>query len=76
MKHLYSKKELNCVKRHLPERVKIECQLYADDSKLTGIIEKNEDEMQKDINSMHVWIFWYVVFMKLFLHTAETILVY
>ena len=40
----FLKKEVN-----LPERVKIECKLYADDSKFIGIIEKNKvvNEIQK-----------------------------
>ena len=38
----------------LPDRVKHECRLYADYSKLKGIKEKEEDieSIQKDIDSM------------------------
>jgi hypothetical protein len=41
----------------LPERIKNECRLYADDSKLIGVIEKEEDaiDIQKDIDSMQSW---------------------
>jgi hypothetical protein len=37
-----------------PERIKNECRLYADDSKLIGVNEKEEDaiDIQKDIDSM------------------------
>jgi retron-type reverse transcriptase len=38
----------------LPDKIKNECRLYADDIKLIGVIEKEEDaiEIQKDIDSM------------------------
>jgi retron-type reverse transcriptase len=38
----------------LPDKIKNECRLYADDIKLIGVIEKKEDaiEIQKDIDSM------------------------
>jgi ribonucleases P/MRP protein subunit RPP40 len=38
----------------LPDKIKNECRLYADDSKLIGVIENEEDafEIQKDIDSM------------------------
>jgi retron-type reverse transcriptase len=41
----------------LPDRVKNECRLYADDSKLIGVIENEEDviRIQKDIDSMQSW---------------------
>ena len=41
----------------LPDRVKNECRLYADDSKLIGVIEKEEDvfHIQKYIDSMQNW---------------------
>jgi hypothetical protein len=41
----------------LPDRVKNECRLYADDSKLIGVIEKDDDvvDIQKDIDSMQNW---------------------
>jgi hypothetical protein len=41
----------------LPERIKNECRQYADDSKLIGVIEKEEDDIdiQKDIESMQSW---------------------
>jgi hypothetical protein len=41
----------------LPDKIKNECRLYADDSKLIGVIEKEEDAMyiQKDIDSMQSW---------------------
>jgi hypothetical protein len=41
----------------LPDRVKNECRLYADDSKLIGIIERDEDiiSIQKDIDNMQRW---------------------
>jgi len=41
----------------LPDKIKNECRFYADDSKLIGIIEKEEDAMyiQKDIDSMQSW---------------------
>jgi hypothetical protein len=41
----------------LPERIKNECRLYADDSKLIGVIGKEEDaiDIQKDIDSMQSW---------------------
>ena len=41
----------------LPDKIKNECRLYADDSKLTGVIENEEDafEIQKDIDSMQNW---------------------
>jgi hypothetical protein len=41
----------------LPERIKNECRLYVDDSKLKGIIDKEEDaiDIQKDIDSMQGW---------------------
>jgi ribonucleases P/MRP protein subunit RPP40 len=41
----------------LPDKIKNECRLYADDSKLIGVIEKEEDaiEIQKDIDSMQNW---------------------
>ena len=41
----------------LPGRIKNECRLYADDSKLIGIIKKEEDivDIQRDINSMQDW---------------------
>ena len=41
----------------LPDKIKNECKLYADDSKIIGVIEKEEDtiDIQKDINSMQIW---------------------
>ena len=41
----------------LPDRVKNECKLYADDSKLIGAIKKEEDvlNIQKDIDNMQNW---------------------
>ena len=41
----------------LPDKIKNECRLYADDSKLIGVIENEEDavEIQKDIDSMQKW---------------------
>jgi len=41
----------------LPDKVKNECRLYADDSKLIGVIEKEGDviDIQKDIDSMQNW---------------------
>ena len=41
----------------LPDKIKNECKLYADDSKLIGVIEKEEDaiDIQKDIDSMQSW---------------------
>jgi hypothetical protein len=41
----------------LPDKIKNECRLYADDSKLIGVIEREEDaiEIQKDIDSMQKW---------------------
>jgi hypothetical protein len=41
----------------LPDRVNNECRLYADDSKLIGVIENEEDviRIQKDIDSMQSW---------------------
>ena len=41
----------------LPDRVKNECKLYADDSKLIGEIKKEEDvfNIQKDIDNMQNW---------------------
>ena len=41
----------------LPDKIKHECRLYADDSKLIGVIEKEEDaiDIQKDIDSMQSW---------------------
>jgi ribonucleases P/MRP protein subunit RPP40 len=43
--------------KDLPDKIKNECRLYADDSKLIGVIEKEEDaiEIQKDIDSMQNW---------------------
>ena len=41
----------------LPDKIKNECRLYADDSKLIGVIEKEEDaiEIRKDIDSIQNW---------------------
>jgi len=41
----------------LPQRVKNECRLYADDSKLIGVIEKEEDVIciQQDIDNLQSW---------------------
>ena len=41
----------------LPDKGKNECRLYADDSKLIGVIEKDGDviEIQKDIDNMQNW---------------------
>jgi hypothetical protein len=38
----------------LQDKIKNECRMYADDSKLIGVIEKEEDaiEIQKDIDSI------------------------
>jgi ribonucleases P/MRP protein subunit RPP40 len=38
----------------LQDKIKNECRMYADDSKLIGVIEKEEDaiEIKKDIDSM------------------------
>jgi len=38
----------------LPDKVKNECRLYADDSKLIGVIEKDKDviDIQKDIDNL------------------------
>jgi hypothetical protein len=42
---------------NLPDKVKNECRLYADDSKLIVIIEKDEDviDIQKDIDNLQNW---------------------
>ena len=41
----------------LPDKIKNECKLYADDSKIIGVIEKEEStiDIQKDIDSMQSW---------------------
>jgi retron-type reverse transcriptase len=41
----------------LPDKIKNECRLYAENSKLIGVIERVEDaiEIQKDIDSMQNW---------------------
>ena len=41
----------------LPDKIKNERELYADDSKIIGVIEKEEDtiDIQKDIDSMQSW---------------------
>jgi ribonucleases P/MRP protein subunit RPP40 len=41
----------------LPDKIKNECRLYADDSTVIGVIESEEDaiEIQKDIDSMQNW---------------------
>ena len=42
----------------LPDKVKNECRLYADDSKLIGVIEKDKDviDIQKDIDNLQNWV--------------------
>ena len=41
----------------LPEKVKNQCKLYADDCKLIGLIEKEEDVqlIQKDLDELQFW---------------------
>ena len=41
----------------MPHIVKNECRQYADDSKLIGVIEKEEDVIgiQKDIDNLQEW---------------------
>jgi ribonucleases P/MRP protein subunit RPP40 len=41
----------------MSDKIKNECWMYADDRKLIGVIEKEEDaiEIQKDIDSMQKW---------------------
>ena len=42
---------------YLPIKIKNQCELYADDSKLIGVVNKDEDleDIQKHISELQMW---------------------